>query len=200
MSIYIIGVRKMKKETVKTLVIVLLSMIFVSHSIEKKNIVDELKEDNSFLQHKVHVADSLMLDTTQHALAIAVRLATYEKKIKEYEDNKHNVTVTMYHPVAEQTDDTPNITADGTVIKVNNASDYRYVAVSRNMLVNYGGFLTYGDYVFVNAGVKSGVYQVRDTMAPRWVNRIDILETPGVKPYKYNDASLRRLDYVSENL
>ena len=68
------------------------------------------------------------------------------------------------------------------------------------MLTRYGGFLRYGDYVWVDAGKKSGVYQVRDTMAARWVNRIDILESPGVKPYKYNDASLRRLDYVSDNL
>ena len=200
MSIYIIGVRKMKKETVKTLVIVLLSMIFVFHSIEKKNIVDELKEDSSFLQHKVHVADSLMLDTTQHALALSARLAIYEKKLKEYEDNKHKVTVTMYHPVADQTDSTPNITADGSVIKIKRASEYRYVAVSRNMLMRYGGFLTYGDYVWIEAGKKSGVYQVRDTMAERWLNRIDILESPGVKPYKYNNGSLRRLNYETSNL
>jgi len=185
----------MKKETVKTFVIVLLSMIFVFHSIEKKKIVGELKEDNSFLQHKVKLVDSLMFDTTQHALAMSAKLAIYEKKIKEYEDNKHKVTVTMYHPVAEQTDDTPNITADGSVIKIKRASEYRYVAVSRNMLINYGGFLRYGDYVRVAAGQKSGIYQVRDTMAARWINRIDILESPGVKPYKYNNGSLRRLNY-----
>ena len=46
-----------------------------------------------------------MLDTTQHALALSARLAIYEKKLKEYEDNKHKVTVTMYHPVADQTDE-----------------------------------------------------------------------------------------------
>ena len=48
MSIYIIGVRKMKnesvKESVKTIVIILLSVIFVFHSIEKKQIIDELIE------------------------------------------------------------------------------------------------------------------------------------------------------------
>ena len=190
----------MKKETVKTIVIALLSMIFVFHSIEKKNIIDELKEDNSFLQHKVELVDSLIFDTTQHALDMAARLAIYEETVREFEENKHKVTVTMYHPVAEQTDDTPNITADGTVIKVNNASDYRYVAVSRNMLVNYGGFLAYGDYVFVDAGIKSGVYQVRDTMARRWMNRIDILETPGVKPYKYKEASIRRITMASADV
>ena len=190
----------MKKETVKTIVIALLSMIFVFHSIEKKNIIDELKEDNSFLQHKVELVDSLIFDTTQHALDMAARLAIYEETVREFEENKHKVTVTMYHPVPEQTDDTPNITADGTVIKVNNASDYRYVAVSRNMLVNYGGFLAYGDYVFVDAGIKSGVYQVRDTMARRWMNRIDILETPGVKPYKYKEASIRRITMASADV
>ena len=190
----------MKKETVKTIVIALLSMIFVFHSIEKKNIIDELKEDNSFLQHKVELADSLIFDTTQHALIMSARLAIYEETVREFEENKHKVTVTMYHPVPEQTDDTPNITADGTVIKVNNASDYRYVAVSRNMLVNYGGFLAYGDYVFVDAGIKSGVYQVRDTMARRWMNRIDILETPGVKPYKYKEASIRRITMASADV
>ena len=190
----------MKKETVKTIVIALLSMIFVFHSIEKKNIIDELKEDNSFLQHKIELVDSLIFDTTQHALDMAARLAIYEETVREFEENKHKVTVTMYHPVPEQTDDTPNITADGTIIKVNNASDYRYVAVSRNMLVNYGGFLAYGDYVFVDAGIKSGVYQVRDTMARRWMNRIDILETPGVKPYKYKEASIRRITMASADV
>ena len=190
----------MKEESIKTTIIILLSLIFIFHSIGKKKIVDELKEDNSFLQHKVELVDSLMFDTTQHALALAAKLVIYEKKIGEYENNKHKVTVTMYHPVAGQTDDTPNITADGSVIKINNASDYRYVAVSRNMLMSHGGFLTYGDYVWLEAGKKSGVYQVRDTMAQRWVNRIDILETPGVKPYKFKEASIRRIKMASDNV
>ena len=189
----------MKEESIKTTIIILLSLIFVFHGIGKKKIVDELKEDNSFLQHKVELVDSLMFDTTQYALELAAKLAIYEKTIEEYENNKHKVTVTMYHPVAGQTDDTPNITADGSVIKINNASDYRYVAVSRNMLVSHGGFLTYGDYVYVEAGKKSGVYQVRDTMASRWINRIDILETPGIKPYKYNEAFIRRISLDTYN-
>ena len=197
----------MKKELVKTIAIVLLSVIFIFHSIEKKVAIDELEEENTTLKLRVslmkytkEIADSLMFDTTQHALDLAARLAIYEKTVEEYESNKHQVTVTMYHPVPGQTDDTPNITADGSVIKVNNASDYRYVAVSRNMLVSHGGFLMYGDYVYVNAGRKSGVYQVRDTMARRWVNRIDILETPGVKPYKFKEASIRRIKLASDNV
>jgi len=198
MSIYIVGERKMSnksvKELVKTIVIILLSVIFISHSVEKKKIIDELTENNSFLQHKVELADSLIFDTTQNGLELALTLITYEKKIEEYENNKHKVTVTMYHPVPDQTDDTPNITADGSVIRINNASEYRYVAVARNMLIRDGGFLNFGDYIWLEAGKKSGVYQVRDVMNRRFVNRVDILETPGTIPYKYNEASLRRIN------
>ena len=196
MSIYIIGVRKMKKETVKTIAIVLLFVIFVSHSLEKNNIVDGLKEDKTFLQRKVELSDSLIFDTTQHALELSARLAVYEKKIEKYEDNKHKITVTMYHPVSGQTDDTPNITADGTVIRINNASEYKYVAVSQNMLIRVGGFLNFGDYIWLDAGKKSGVYQVRDVMNKRFVNRVDILETPGTRPYKYSKASMRRISFA----
>ena len=194
MSIYIVGVIKMNKETVKTIVIILLSVIFVSHSIEKKNIIDDLTENNSFLKYKIELADSLVFDTTQHGLKLALTLATYERKIEEYENNKHKVTVTMYHPVSDQTDDTPNITADGSVIRINSASEYRYVAVSRNMLIRNDGFLNFGDYIWLDAGKKSGVYQVRDVMNRRFVNRVDILETPGVTPYKYIEASIRRIN------
>ena len=190
----------MQREKLKTGAILLLLVIFIAHSVEKKGEVDALTEENLVMKRRVALADSLIFDTTKRGLELAQRLAIKEEKIEEYESNKHKVVVTMYHPVADQTDDTPNITADGSVIKISKASEYRYVAVSRNMLTRYGGFLRYGDYVWVDAGKKSGVYQVRDTMAPRWVNRIDILESPGVKPYKYNDASLRRLDYEPEHL
>ena len=194
MSIYIVGVRKMNNELIKTIVIILLSVVLVLHSVEKKKIIDELTENNSFLQHKVELADSLIFDTTQNGLELALTLITYEKKIEEYENNKHKVTVTMYHPVSGQTDDTPNITADGSVIRINNASEYRYIAVSRNMLIRNDGFLNFGDYIWLDAGKKSGVYQVRDVMNRRFVNRVDILETPGTIPYKYSDASLRRIN------
>ena len=184
----------MNNELIKTIVIILLSVVFVSHSVEKNQIIDELTENNSFLQHKVELADSLIFDTTQNGLELALTLITYEKKIEEYENNKHKVTVTMYHPVSGQTDDTPNITADGSIIRINNASEYRYIAVARNMLIRNGGFLNFGDYIWLDAGKKSGVYQVRDVMNRRFVNRVDILETPGTIPYKYNEASLRRIN------
>ena len=39
---------------------------------------------------------------------------------------------------------------------------------------------------------KDGVYQVKDTMNKRFVNRIDILESPGTKPYKFKMAKIKK--------
>ena len=99
-----------------------------------------------------------------------------------------HVTVTMYHPTRNQTDSTPNITADGTKINIWKASNYRYVAVSRDLLSRWGGPLNYGDWIVIEgAGKNSGVYQVRDTMNPKWTKRVDVLKTPGTRQFKYTD-------------
>ena len=34
------------------------------------------------------------------------------------------------------------------------------------------------------------VFTKLDTMHPRWVNRIDILESPNTKPYKFTNAEI----------
>ena len=107
------------------------------------------------------------------------------------------VDVTMYRPTRQETDSTPNITADGTKIKIQEASRYRFVAVSRNLLERWGGFLNYGDFVLLkDAGHKDGIYRVKDTMNARWVNVVDILESPGTNPYKFKNASLTLLDWT----
>ena len=104
-----------------------------------------------------------------------------------------DVVVTMYHPVRGQTDRTPDILADGTKITIHKASEYNYVAVSRNLLKRWGGWLDYGDFiVLTGTSGKNGVYQVKDTMNKRFVNRIDILESPGTKPYKFTDAKIKK--------
>ena len=113
------------------------------------------------------------------------------EKLNEYETEGMLVTVTMYQPLRYQTDSTPNILADGTRIRTQEASDYKYIAVSRNLLERWGGWLDYGDFIPLRNTVgKDGIYQVRDTMNKRFVNRIDILESPGVKPYKYEKAKI----------
>ena len=192
---------------IKNVALVVVSILFVAYGVERNHYIDQIETQLVDSLIKVHVTDSLMTVNTIQGLQLATildkcqrELMGLKEQVNDQEANKLKVTVTMYHPVPEQTDSTPNVTADGTVFRIENASDYRYIAVAQNMLVRNGGFLDYGDWVVVNAGKKSGLYQVRDTMARRWTNRIDILESPGVIPYKYNDASLRKLVYNTQDL
>ena len=104
-----------------------------------------------------------------------------------------DVTVTTYNPTKSQTDSTPNQTADGTIIKPDRASDYRYVALSRDLLRRWGGPFNYGDYVMLKGtDGYDGIYQVRDTMAPKFINRVDILRTEGSRWFKFDNATLYR--------
>ena len=106
-----------------------------------------------------------------------------------------NVTVTTYNPTRQQCDSTPHITADGTHFKTWKASSYRYVALSRDLLSRWGGPFNYGDYIVIEGtGDRDGVYQVRDTMNPKWTNRVDILTTNS--RFKYNNITMYK--YVEE--
>ena len=123
-----------------------------------------------------------------------------KEKLNKYETEGMSVTVTMYQPLRWQTDSTPNILADGTRIKTDQASNYKFIAVSRNLLKRWGGWLDYGDFILLlGTGHKDGVYQVKDTMNPRFVNRVDILESPGVKPYKFDKAKILKTELIASN-
>ena len=112
------------------------------------------------------------------------------------EIQEFDVTVTTYNPTKEQCDSTPNQTADGTIIKPWKATQYRYVALSRDLLSRWGGPFEYGDYIIIEGtGKWDGVYQVRDTMNPKWTNRVDILTTDS--RFKYTDVKMYR--YVKSN-
>ena len=104
------------------------------------------------------------------------------------------VDVTMYRPNTIECDSDPDITADGTKLHIPQASKYRYVALSRNLLKRWGGEFAYGDYVVLQGtDNKDGIYQVRDTMNPKFRNVVDILESHNVKPYKYENVKLYKL-------
>jgi len=108
-----------------------------------------------------------------------------------------DVTVTTYNPTRQQCDSTPNITADGTKINPKRATQYRYVALSRDLLSRWGGPFDYGDYIVIEGtGKWDGVYQVRDTMNPKWVKRVDILTTNS--RFKYNNITMYK--YVDDYL
>ena len=139
------------------------------------NVIDELYDEISILNNKVN-----------------------NNYCDYYEIQSFDVTVTTYNPTRHQTDSTPNELADGTKIKPWKATKYRYVALSRDLLSRWGGPFEYGDYVVIEGtedGKWDGIYQVRDTMNPKWTNRVDILTTNS--KFKYTDVKMYR--YVNNN-
>jgi len=120
-------------------------------------------------------------------------------ELSHYDEYGIQVDVTMYQPNEIQCDDTPNITADGTKIRISKASNYKFVALSRNLLKRWGGPFDYGDFILLKGtDHKDGVYQVRDTMNPKWVNVVDILESEHVQPYKFTDVHIYKLNWLTK--
>ncbi len=133
-----------------------------------------------------------MLDKTRTEL-FALQKKVHQNSQDTWGVLEFDVTVTMYNPHVGQTDSTPNETADGTVINPNKASEYRYVALSRDLIARWGGPFNYGDYVMIKGtDGYDGVYQVKDTMSPKFINRVDILRTGGSKWFKFDNAVLYR--------
>ncbi len=113
-----------------------------------------------------------------------------EQENEQLREIQFYVTATMYHPTKQQCDSTPNITADGTRINVWKAGDYKFIAMSRDLLHHF----SYGDYVLIeNAGKYNGIYQVRDTMNSRWRNRIDFLCSIGTEPFRFENVRVRKM-------
>ena len=109
------------------------------------------------------------------------------------------VRATMYHPVEEQCDDTPLITADGSKIDPYKVSNWNWIAVSQHMLTRNGGPLNYGDTVYVfGTKHKDGMYVIKDCMNKRKTNQIDFLESLGTPQYLYDNVVLAR--FPQENL
>lgn len=87
------------------------------------------------------------------------------------------VTATIYHAEAGQTDADPLVTADNSRIGPGHDSRRRWLAVSRDLLASGGGRLRYGDSLRVS-GISArldGTYVVHDTMNRRLRRRIDLL-------------------------
>ena len=145
-------------------------------------------------QHNLQVLDTLQLELNDLRDTIKDLL----NQIDDMQDTTpeiifKQVKATMYHPVEEQCDDTPLITADGSKIDPYNVSDWNWIAVSQHMLKRNGGPLNYGDTVYVfGTEHKDGMYIVKDCMNKRKTNQIDFLESLGTPQYRYDDVVIAR--------
>ena len=121
--------------------------------------------------------------------------------VKELFSQKYYTTsLTGYHPTVEQCDSTPDITADGTKFDIDIAGDYKYVALSRDLLTHFnkrGAEINFGDYILIKGtpdGKQDGIYQVRDTMNRRHTQWIDILLTPGEQSFYYRNILMIKIE------
>ena len=160
----------------KNLSILLYILPILMVTYHASNLIDEVWEENRTLKEQVWELQNNCDNQ-------------YTNKIS------YKVTVTTYNPTRGQTDSTPNELADGTKIKPWRATDYRSVALSRDLIARWGGPFEYGDYIVIEGTDKwDGIYQVRDTMNPKWTNRVDILTTNS--RFKYNNIIMYK--YVDE--
>ena len=98
------------------------------------------------------------------------------------------VTATIYHAVPEQTDSTPDITASGKQINLENPQSHRWLAVSQD-LEEYG--FVFGVKVKVTgAGHLDGIWTIEDRMNSRWIKRIDFLVNEDVKGGKWENVKI----------
>ena len=170
------------KELFKSSVILVLGMYYHSYVVYMMNLAKELNEK--------YKTEKIVKVEKPKSIEVTIQFKTLKKSKKEL---KH-LTATMYYPVVKQCDKDPLITAGMYKINPRKASQHKWIAMSRNLLKRWGGQFDYGDEVLItNAGKKSGIYKVADTMNKRYVNRIDILETEGTPMYKFNDIVLCKL-------
>ena len=134
------------------------------------------------------VEDIPMVEHTERSEEAIVEEAIVEESISA------DVTATMYYAVESQCDADPLITAGMYEIDPHNASDHRWIAMSRDLLKRWGGEFDYGDKVVISGtDHKDGIYTVVDTMNKRFTNKIDILETKGTPLYKYDNVKVVKI-------
>ena len=162
-------------------------------------IIDRNKQIRQYKIQEQHQLD--LLDTLE------LEINDLNREIKNLLDQMdsmpviifHLVKPTMYHPVEQQCDDTPLITADGSKIDPYKVSNWNWIAVSQHMLTRNGGPLNYGDTVYIfGTEHKDGIYVIKDCMNKRKRNQIDFLESLGTPQYQYDNVVLAR--FPQENL
>lgn len=180
-------------------VVVVLGTLFYAQTIKwevykKEKQITYLNETISVLNQDVIQRDSLITEYKGKQEII-------KEFVKEVFSTKYyRTSLTGYHPVVEQCDNTPDITADGTKFDIDKAGEYRYVALSRDLLTHFnrrGAEIHFGDYIFIKGtpdGAQDGIYQVRDTMNKRHTQWIDILLTPGEQSFYYKNILMYKIE------
>lgn len=102
-----------------------------------------------------------------------------------------NVEATVYNAVPEQCDEDPMYTASMFRLNLDDVYSHRIIAMENTFRKSLG--LEYGDVVKVEgAGKWDGIWQIQDTMSPRFAGRkkIDFLVPEDIKVGKWNTVKI----------
>jgi 3D (Asp-Asp-Asp) domain-containing protein len=104
-----------------------------------------------------------------------------KQSVESVSEDSEIVTLTIYSPFKGETDNTPNVTASGFKIDVNDPKKHNIIAVSRDLKRKW----KFNQKVKIErAGKYNGVYTIKDVMNKRHRKRIDILVGPNEKSIK----------------
>jgi 3D (Asp-Asp-Asp) domain-containing protein len=101
------------------------------------------------------------------------------------------VTLTTYTPTMGETDSTPNVTASGFKIDVDNPDKHKIIAVSRDLKKK--GWKFNKKVRVRGAGRYNGVYTIKDVMNKRHRKRIDVLVNNDRRPIKLRNVKITLL-------
>jgi hypothetical protein len=109
--------------------------------------------------------------------------------------------LTIYNPTARQCDRTPFITASNSKIDTMKlrTQQFRWMALSRDLLKRWKGKFHYGDTVMVNAGdiTIDGLWIIKDTMNKRYKKHGDLLFDKNVRTSgKWRNVGISRIKQV----
>lgn len=118
-----------------------------------------------------------------------------QEKVKADVTDYIFVKASYYNPTFAQCDSTPLITASGAEIDTINTTALHWCAISYNLHKRYGGFLEFGDVVYLEGfqGKKKikGRYIVNDLMNPKWTDKVDILKGSGENSVTFDSVKLK---------
>jgi 3D (Asp-Asp-Asp) domain-containing protein len=124
---------------------------------------------------RIMLISMLMLFPTiigNHKVDNVLKVTSIEIDNKKIMDDTEEVTLTIYSPTEAQTNSSPNITASGFKINMNDPGSHKIIAVSRDLKLKW----KFKQKVIIsNAGKYDGIYIIEDLMNKRYTNRIDIL-------------------------
>lgn len=186
--------KTMKKELLALITLAFLVIIII---VDPWKPVFTISDDELRLRNASHTVDSCSdNDLREKEKTIELKGVKYEEGTSSHNmgavKKVFRVTVTRYNPERSQCDDDFLITADNSEIDLRklNSGKLKWVAISRDLRAH----IPYGSKILVSGEPEiEGVWEVHDTMNPRFNNRIDLLSPSSIRKGKWENVKISLL-------